>query len=330
MKRSWFSFLIVGGVLVLLTLFLGLQYKWLSEVSDAERERMQKRVETDAGRFAEDFDREMQAAYYNFQTGARVWKNSEWEEFNARYDFWKERTTYPELIRDIYFFTKEGGGTPLKYDPAKRAFEPVEVSPDLEDLHRRFVDEENTRTVYDDEFAMVLPIYDDEKRIERLVIKRDEHPGPAVMHMPEKFGWLVIRLDEPTVKDRVLPDLAAKYFPENDYKVAVVNTSDATEFSTQQITGEDATAKMFNMSPENLFFFRNRGEIPKTVEERRSGVVIDQRIESHTYSRTESINGKAASFDIQLQQPGEKGKLRTAMIATSGANGAPWTLRVAG
>jgi signal transduction histidine kinase len=328
MKRSWFSFLIVGGVLALLTLFLGLQYKWLSEVSEAARERMQKRVETDSRRFAEDFDREMQAAYYNFQTGAHVWKTAEWDEFNARYDFWKERTAYPELIRDIYFFPKENGEKPLKYDPAKRAFETAETSPDLEELRKQFVDETNTRTVYDDEFAMVLPIYNDERRIEQIVVKRTDHEGPAVMHMPEKFGWLVIRLDEPTIKERVLPDLAAKYFPENDYKVAVVNKSDQTEFATQEITGKDAEAKMFDMSPDNLLFFGNREALPKTMGERRSGIVIDQKIESHTFTRTESINGKGGSFDIQVQQPGERGKLRTAMIATAGASGAPWTLRV--
>ncbi|MEP6705571.1 MAG: hypothetical protein ABJB34_12260, partial [Acidobacteriota bacterium] len=109
MKRSWYSPLVIGSVMLLLTVFLGLQYKWLSEVSDAERERMQKRVESDTARFGEDFDRELQAAYYNFQTGAEVWKRSEWDEFNARYDFWKERTSYPELIREIYFFQRQGG-----------------------------------------------------------------------------------------------------------------------------------------------------------------------------------------------------------------------------
>src|SRR5215212_4196221 len=116
MKRTWFSFLIVGGVLGLLTLFLGLQYRWLSEVSEAERERMQKRVETDTKRFAEDFDREMQAVYYNFQTDAAIWRTSDWAEFNERYDFWRERTVYPELIRAIYYFDKDPGSAPLKYD----------------------------------------------------------------------------------------------------------------------------------------------------------------------------------------------------------------------
>src|SRR5688572_31632838 len=123
MKRSWISALVIGSVLGLLTLFVALQYRWLTEVSAAERERMQKRVETDAARLAEDFNREMQAAYYNFQTDAGVWKNADWGEFNQRYDFWKERTAYPELIRAIYFLPKEPDGKPLRYDPASRGFD---------------------------------------------------------------------------------------------------------------------------------------------------------------------------------------------------------------
>lgn len=330
MKRSWFSALAIGGVMLLLTLFLGLQYKWLSEVSDAERDRMQKRVETDATRFAEDFDREMQAAYYNFQTGADVWKRSEWDEFNARYDFWKERTAYPELIRGIYFFGKEAGAKPLRYEAEKRAFEPTEITTELEDLHSRFVDEKNTRTVYEDVFAMVLPIYNDEKRIEHLVLKRVGPPGVPTekIQMPEKFGWLVVLLDEPTVKNRVLPDLAAKYFPENDYRLAVVDKGEQTIFSTQDITGADTTAQMFNMSPNNLIFFANKEALPKASEERKSGVVINQRVESHTFSRTETIKGKPGTFNIELKQPAERGKLRTAMIASSGGSDELWTLRL--
>ncbi len=330
MKRSWLSGLIIGGVLVLLTLFLGLQYKWLSEVSDAERERMQKRVETDATRFAEDFDREMQAAYYNFQTGAHVWKESEWEEFNSRYDFWKERTAYPELIRGIYFVAKETGAKPLKYDSAKRAFEPTDMTAELENLQSRFVDEKNSRTVYDDLFAMVLPIYNDERRMAHVVLKRvGPGPGdPSVMHMPEKFGWLVILLDEPTIKSRILPDLASKYFPENDFKLAIVDKGDQTIFLTQDVSAEDTTAKMFNMSPDNLIFFANREALPKVPDERNSGVVINQRVESHTFSRTESVNGKTGTFNIELKEPGERGKLRTAMISSTVSDREPWRLRV--
>src|SRR5687768_118225 len=138
MKRSWISILIVGGVLGLLTLFVGLQYKWLSAAGEAERERMQKRVESDAARLAEDFNREMQAAYFNFQTNPETWRSSAWHEFNERYDFWKERTAHPELIRDIYFFAKEPGIPSLKYDATKRSFDSTEIGSDLENLRTRF------------------------------------------------------------------------------------------------------------------------------------------------------------------------------------------------
>ena len=328
MKRSWFSALLIGGVMVLLTLFLGLQYKWLSEVSEAERERMQKRVETDANRFAEDFDREMQAAYYNFQTGAGGWKTSDWNEFNERYDFWKQRTAYPELIRGIYFFAKQPDAKPLKYDADKRAFEPTETNAELENLHSRFVEDSNPRSVYDDAFAMVLPIYEGHKRIEHIVLRRADHEVPPDMQMPEEFGWLVILLDEPTIKTRVLPDLAIKYFPENDYKLAVVDKADQTVFATQDITAADTSAKMFNMSPDNLFFFASREAMPKMMAEHKAGVVIDQRVESRTFTRSAKINGEPSTYDLEIQQPSEKGKLRTSLIASTGSDREPWTLRV--
>src|SRR5687768_14879353 len=123
MKRTWLSIVVVIGVVGLLTLFLGLQYRWLTKAGEAERDRMQKRVETDTARFAEDFNREIQAAYYNFQTHSDLWTNSAWSRFNERYAFWKGRTAYPELIREIYFVSKDPAGERLRYDAAKQTFD---------------------------------------------------------------------------------------------------------------------------------------------------------------------------------------------------------------
>ena len=328
MRRSWFSALVIGGVLGLLTLFLGLQYRWLTEVSAAERERMQKRVETDAARLAEDFDREMQAAYYNFQTGADVWKRADWSEFNERYDFWKERTVYPELVSGIYFVSQDAASIPLRYDPTKRAFEPTELSTDLASLRARFADDGMRHAVYDDVFAMVLPIYDDEKTPGNLIVRR-VGPGVApMMHHPDRFGWIVIKLDEQTVKSRIIPDLVAKYFPDGDYKVSVIDKASAQVFATNEVTAEDATAPMFNMSPDNLLFFANREPILRKMSEEGKGeVVINQRVESHTFTRTEVPPQKTGTFNIELKKPGERGRLRTAMIASSGED-EPWKLRV--
>ncbi|MEP6705049.1 MAG: HAMP domain-containing sensor histidine kinase, partial [Acidobacteriota bacterium] len=233
-----------------------------------------------------------------------------------------------ELIREIYFFQRQGGTAASKYNPVTRAFEPAAVSADLDNLRSRFTDEKNSRPVYEDAFAMVLPIYDDRNRIEQVIVKSIHQSGaPPVMHLAEKFGWLVIMLDEPTIRNRVLPDLVAKYFPDNEYKVAVMNKDDKPVFITQAVTGEDATTKIFNMSPDNLFFFANRDGLPRMAKE-RPGVVIDQRVESHTFSRTESINGTTGSFNIQIRRPAEKANLRTAVTVPDGAESDPWTLRV--
>ena len=95
MKRSWITWPIVGGVIVLLTLFLVLQYSWQVKASEAEREILQKRVEADTRRFAEDFNREIQGAYFNFQMDSDAWERSDWTEFNERYDFWRRKRSFP-------------------------------------------------------------------------------------------------------------------------------------------------------------------------------------------------------------------------------------------
>ena len=326
MKRSWISILIVAGVIGLLTLFVGLQYRWLTEVSAADRERMQKRVETDTARLAEDFNREMQAAYYNFQTDADVWKNADWGEFNQRYDFWKERTAYPELIRAIYFLPKQPDGKTLRYDPANRGFVESETTAELDSLRSGFTDD-NFRPVYEDAFAMVLPVYEHDKD-ERIVFRRSEDTGIPVLKLPEKFGWLVVLLDEAVIKERVLPELSARYFAD-DYKVSVSDRSGQNVFAANgTTTSADASAPMFNMSPDNLMFFTSRDALPRVMSEHKNGLVINQhRIESHTFSRTE--NGKTGTFQLELKQADGNSEPRTTLMrGTSQAGGEPWTLNV--
>ncbi|HEX6278534.1 MAG TPA: HAMP domain-containing sensor histidine kinase [Pyrinomonadaceae bacterium] len=327
MKRSWISILIVAGVIGLLTLFVGLQYRWLTEVSAADRERMQKRVETDTARLAEDFNREMQAVYFNFQTDAGVWKDANWGEFNQRYDFWKERTAYPELIRAIYFLPSQADGKTLKYDPANRAFDASETTAELESLRSRFTDE-NFRPVYEDVFAMVLPVYEHDKQIERIVFRRSSEPGAAVLKLPERFGWLVVLLDEAVIKERVLPELVARYFADG-YRVSVSDRSGQNVFAANgTTTSADASAPMFNVSPDNLMFFTGRDALPRVMREHKNGLVIDQhRVESHTFTRTDE-NGKTGTFQLELKQADGKNPRKTMMAGTSQAGSEPWTLNV--
>lgn len=323
MKRSWLSILLIAGVIGLLTLFLGLQYNWLSQASAAERERMQKRVEADAKNFADDFNREIQAAYFNFQTGAETWINGDYGEFNDRYDYWKSKTAYPDLINQIVFIPEKG--TPTIYSPKNRFFE-TGALPERIDRIAKFIESEEKSSVIESENALVLPIYEEEKSVKRIVIERAPDSTAPIPNLPEASGHLAIILDESIVRDRILQDLTAKYFPNGDYKTSVVSRSNEEVFGTL-INGSDATVPLFDLTPDKLIFFANRDMIPRTVE-RSSSVVFDQRIESHTvHNGEEKKSEQGKTFKIQMQD-GEKGRQRTAVVTSTSSDGNPWTLNV--
>ncbi|HSI88120.1 MAG TPA: hypothetical protein VK918_03630 [Pyrinomonadaceae bacterium] len=104
MKRSWTSLILLTAVLGVLTLFLGLQYNWLVRAGEAERDQMQKRADADTKALADDFNREIQAAYFNFQVESGVWQTGDYRQFVERFEYWQSKTAYPELISGFVYF----------------------------------------------------------------------------------------------------------------------------------------------------------------------------------------------------------------------------------
>ena len=60
MKRSLPTFLLIGGLVVLLAALGLLQYRWLRQISESESEKAHQRVRQNTERFAMDFNREIQ------------------------------------------------------------------------------------------------------------------------------------------------------------------------------------------------------------------------------------------------------------------------------
>src|SRR5215211_1991240 len=69
-RKPSLMLLLVAALLVLLPLLAVLQYRWLGEVSTADRERRLANLKTSADRFCADFDRELTGAYLQLQTAA--------------------------------------------------------------------------------------------------------------------------------------------------------------------------------------------------------------------------------------------------------------------
>lgn len=332
MRRFWISTIAVIGVIGMLTAAFVLMYKMQTELGVAERDRMQKRAATDVDRMAEDFNREIQAAYFNFQIDAEAWKTSNWAEFNARYALWKEKTAYPDLIRRIAFFPSDTQRPLLVYDAAKQAFVSETENGELAELRTRVANSEGPRLFYGDSFALVMPIHEVGNHVESVVIggKTPKHTI-SQLSMAEQFGSLVILLASDVVTDDLLPDLAQKYFPANEYNVRALNAGGAPVFQTSGFDGgPDASARLFSLSPDNVMFISKR-EVFNSITLQRSDGGGGTNLEN-TPADPPAANRSTQSFRFELQQgkpssPGEAGKPRTKMIA-SASGGDTWGLEV--
>ncbi len=326
MKRLSSSIFLILGLLILLALLGTLQYRWLSQISESDGEKAHKRVQEQADRFAMDFNREIQNAYFNFQTDAETWKAKEWAPFNERYDFWREKTAYPELITDFYFFEARSDAAPLRYDRAGRSFATAEMTAELADMRTRFSDDKTFRPIYADAYTLVLPIHNAERRVERILIKTNSIDGPLVTKPPEKYGYLMIRLDPATMRDQMFADLNAKYFGDGEFRTAVMDNAGQPVFQTVGGEQADATAPLLDLSPDN-FIFANKEMMASIGAEKREHMVLNSRVESHSFNRVQTNGENQGTVKIELKRDSAP---RTSVFTTTTNEGgnSPWTLRV--
>ncbi|MFB3855109.1 MAG: sensor histidine kinase [Vicinamibacterales bacterium] len=155
MAPSGLSRFVLPLVLVgLLAVLAGLQYSWLGRLSDAERERLRQSLDSRAGQFALEVDREVTRAYMLFQLDAASTARAA-SAISARWDRWNASAAYPRLVRDVYLSEPTGpvpasagasargstaadsvGALPrlLRFDPSRRSVAPAEWPPELERL----------------------------------------------------------------------------------------------------------------------------------------------------------------------------------------------------
>ena len=325
MKRSMFTNLAIGGLAVLLIMLGVMQYRWQSQISENEAEKMQNRVQEDVDRFSNDFDREIQNAYFNFQTDANTWKSKDWTAFNERYDYWRSKTTYPTLIRDFYFLGTKGNDPLLRYDHQKRAFVPAADTAELRTLRERLSDASNSQAVYADLFALALPIQESGRKFERIMIRRTSSGTPPAMTLPARYGNLVILLDEATIKDQVLRDLAQKYFPGQEFRLSINNKEGTQVFETLGGTDKgDAVAPLFDLSPNNFIFYANKDILPKNGLQKES-MILTSKVERHTVGDAVHTEPSNSTVNVEVNQG--DGQRRTVFTtSTDGGHHGKWTL----
>ncbi len=332
-EKSWFPVLSVGFLLGLLVLLAGLQYKWLGQISDAERVRLESRLKDDTKRFAEDFNREIQTTYFNFQIDAEDFANQNWNAFNKRLIYWNSQTQFPELVKGFYFVKKDNSQTLLKFNAENRTFEKAVWTNDLTNINQKINAENELNPILEEQTALAIPVFKKDENIEQIIVRSKEIHSEKIkteseIQLPEKYGFLIILLDENVIKDQIFPSLVSKYFSDTDnanYKISISDQKDQKIFQTsaESLDSPDSTAKFFTVKPTGFTFFRETGGDALVDSQVKNKVIYSEK-----FSTKAVTSDKNEILTVNIKGVDEE-KPRIAVFESKGGNSdGLWTLNV--
>ncbi len=242
--------LLIGLVGVL----AALQYRWLGQVSQAEREQLRRSLSQRAREFADDFDLEISRAYLTLQLAPEALASRDWTAFAEAGDRWRATARFPQMIRDIYLAEPDGDHLALRrYDPGARGFSATTLAAwpaSLEPVRSRLTGSVRTMggaaagaakviaitvtPVLADVPAIVVPV-----PMPGLPDAGPRSPAAreargAMLWLEGRGSFIVIELDGAFVRGTMLPTLVQRHFPERDagqYRLAVVGDNGRAVFA---------------------------------------------------------------------------------------------------
>ena len=243
-------FAAVAGLLVALILLATLQYRWVGQVGEAERARLQAGARSRAEQLAQDFDREVTRAFAWLQVDEDMLGPDGGVRYAARYERWAARTEHPGLVAAVYVVTPENGTPSLRrFDKAARGFVGTVWPQELSALRQRLEGTEGAPgrpergggprgpfgMVADEVPALVSPIFAPEPRPAAGADRGSvADRGPFMEHggfgdragfgRLRSAGFVIVQFDRGYIERDLLPALAGRYFAsggEFDYCVVV-------------------------------------------------------------------------------------------------------------
>ncbi len=215
--------LLAAGLLILLLILATLQYRWLDEVSQADRAKSRELLQTAVSRFAEDFDRELTRAFLYLQpppamSAAPLQEDprGSGEGFVQRYERWQAYAPFPDLVRDVFMVRRgeDGAFEATRFAPGEGVFEPVPWPAELEPLELRLAAERRgprrrggpggVRLLADEVPALILPVSGGHT-------PGGGPPGRRPGEPPFFRGLMIVRLDLETIRDVILPELSRRH-----------------------------------------------------------------------------------------------------------------------
>jgi signal transduction histidine kinase len=277
-KRELVLLAVIAILFIFLTLLAAIQYRWIGQLSEAERLQLKENLQVAAARFCQDFNSELSSVSGAFlqQPG-----NPDSQQYNVagKYIRWASSARYPHLIKNIWLVALSNGAISgiQKFSREKRSLEDSSWPPELnrikDELQNQF--QRNSRPemgrnpdrrapplnmlglATDDPPALILPVFPDEG---------------GLQNQNQRFGLqqiLIITLELNAIRQEILPALVSRYFPGESglmYRITLVRKNDANEivFRTNpseataegpgqmRSTAPDVSMELFSIRP-NMF-----------------------------------------------------------------------------
>lgn len=336
-------------LIVLLPILLGvlatLQYRWLGEISTAERERMQTRLQSDARRFAQDFNTEITKTFFSFQLDLENAENA--EKLGARYEQWRRQSQFPELVSEIYITkkTKNGERELIRYDVGEKQFAPAiwadELKPMLEKINAPARPEappfvRNLDSVTPEVPALLIPFFE---RREDIVPEQNRFFLKTLGAGGENY--LIVRFDSAVITNELIPQLSRRHFSDSNFAFAIFNkeTAPKTIYQSQEnfdFTNADAAAGIFEISADSTNILLLNAPLPRERAVREGTYVFQSRAETRERQpvelrRIENLKAQAnkltANRNLRFQSMRTE-KNENTIISKSDEMSGKWLLKI--
>jgi signal transduction histidine kinase len=231
-------------LVVLLPVLAFMQYRWVGQVSEGERERMQRNLETAAEQFRSSFDQEIGRAMFDLQVGATTVREGASDQYSERYNNWVNGAEHPQIVADIFLVDGADGQLRLRrWNTATHVFE-LSLWPEALD---------HWRPQFAQAYAAAraqrqpdLTGFTGEESLVLLGLRNNlgpPRPGSRVEPRPVPvFGFTVLQLDMAYLRGQMIPALTERHF---------VNAGDAM-FRIVVTDGDDSSRVLYRSDPATV------------------------------------------------------------------------------
>jgi signal transduction histidine kinase len=309
-RRTLWQAIFGAALLSLLAVLASLQYRWLGEVSNAERDRLRASLRTRASDLSRAFDREITHLYLAFHVDADELDRDPAGRLSAAYATAQQQSAASGvvgLVKGVFLVDARGdqAGVPQRLNPETRSLERADWPPAFDGWKQRaaslpppapgFLPPLFMADAVDDATpALVVPVP---------TMTRLEQGGGHVAVIPDPRGvtrTVVVWLD--AVRLRVLVEsLVAKYFgmgDESEFYVTIAKREprgDVVYSSAPAITvgagDADAMTGMFDLRLDELNQFNVRAPSASTDAAGAAGVIHKDRLAITIVRRGTGLDG---------------------------------------